>query len=109
MIEAKPENLAGDRAYDSDPLDDTLRKDGIEMIAPHRSNRTKPPTQDRNKPANAGRPTPEPILPPLDRRALLRLDTVATPHPRSLGVSPGKFSWVRSVRLPPCPVQAILR
>src|SRR5215467_1229740 len=43
MIEAKPENLIGDRAYDSDPLDEELRKDGIEMIAPHRSNRSKPP------------------------------------------------------------------
>src|SRR5512146_1351451 len=34
------------RAYDSDPLDDELRKDGIEMIAPHRSNRRKSATQD---------------------------------------------------------------
>src|SRR5262249_47026656 len=49
MIEAKPENLIGDRAYDSDPLDAELRKDGIEMIAPHRSNRSKPSTQDRRK------------------------------------------------------------
>ena len=46
MIEAKPENLIGDRAYDSDPLDEELRNDGIEMIAPHRSNRSRPPTQD---------------------------------------------------------------
>src|SRR6476646_1153109 len=46
MIEAKPENLIGDRAYDSDPLDDELRKDGIEMVAPHRSNRRKRATQD---------------------------------------------------------------
>jgi transposase len=38
MIEAKPENLIGDRAYDSDPLDHALGQDGIEMIAPHRSN-----------------------------------------------------------------------
>jgi hypothetical protein len=30
--------LVGDRAYDSDPLDQALRQDGIEMIAPHRSN-----------------------------------------------------------------------
>jgi hypothetical protein len=44
MIEAKPENRIGDRAYDSDPLDETLQHDGIEMIAPHRSNRSKPPT-----------------------------------------------------------------
>src|SRR5260370_36610751 len=49
MMEAKPENLIGDRAYDSDPLDAELRKDGIEMIAPHRSNRSKPPTQDRRR------------------------------------------------------------
>ena len=49
MIEAKPENLIGDRAYDSDPLDEKLRNDGIEMIAPHRSNRSKPPTQDRRR------------------------------------------------------------
>jgi IS5 family transposase len=46
MIEAKPENLIGDRAYDSDPLDVELRRDGIQMIAPHRSNRSKPATQD---------------------------------------------------------------
>jgi hypothetical protein len=37
MIEAKPENLIGDRAYDSDPLDQALRQDGIEMIAAHRT------------------------------------------------------------------------
>ena len=49
MIEAKPKNLIGDRAYDSDPLDEELRNDGIEMIAPHRSNRRKPPTQDRRR------------------------------------------------------------
>lgn len=46
MIEAKPENLIGDRAYDSDKLDEQLRDDGIEMISPHRSNRKKPRTQD---------------------------------------------------------------
>ena len=49
LIEAKPENLVGDRAYDSDPLDDSLRQEGIELIAPHRSNRVKAPTQDRRR------------------------------------------------------------
>jgi transposase len=38
--------LIGDRAYDSDPLDQRLAQDGIEMIAPHRRNRTRPKTQD---------------------------------------------------------------
>ena len=33
MIEAKPENLIGDRAYDSDPLDEELRRDGIEACS----------------------------------------------------------------------------
>jgi len=45
MIEAKPENLIGDKAYDSDQLDEQLRRDGIEMIAPHRGTR-KRKTQD---------------------------------------------------------------
>jgi transposase len=45
MIEAKPEHLIGDKAYDSDELDASLKKQGVEMIAPHRSNR-KLKTQD---------------------------------------------------------------
>lgn len=49
MIEAKPENLIGDRAYDSDKLDEELKKEGVEMISPHRKNRKKPPTQDRRR------------------------------------------------------------
>ena len=46
MIEAKPENLIGDKAYDSDKLDDELRRQGIRMIAPHRSSRRKLRTRD---------------------------------------------------------------
>jgi transposase len=46
MIEAKPEHLIGDRAYDSDELDQKLNQQGIEMIAPHRANRKKRHTQD---------------------------------------------------------------
>ena len=46
LVAALPARLIGDRAYDSDPLDAFLRELGIAMIAPHRRNRTKPPTQD---------------------------------------------------------------
>ena len=46
MIEAKPENLVGDKAYDSDDLDEKLQRQGTRMIAPHRSNRRKLRTQD---------------------------------------------------------------
>jgi len=45
----KPRRLIGDRAYDSDPLDERLAEQGIEMIAPHRRNRRKPRTQDGRK------------------------------------------------------------
>jgi transposase len=41
-----PEHLIGDKAYDSDPLDEELAKEGIEMIAPHRENRANASTQD---------------------------------------------------------------
>lgn len=46
MIEALPEILIGDRAYDSDDLDNDLRGKGIKMVSPHRKNRKKPGTQD---------------------------------------------------------------
>jgi transposase len=45
MLEAKPEHLIGDRAYDSDRLDDDLKQDGVNLIAPHRPTR-KLKTQD---------------------------------------------------------------
>src|SRR6266540_1915830 len=44
---AAPERLIGDKAYDSDTLDARLFAErGIELIAPHRTNRRRPPTQD---------------------------------------------------------------
>ena len=43
---ATPARLIGDRAYDSDPLDRELAERGVELIAPHRRNRTRPKTQD---------------------------------------------------------------
>jgi transposase len=46
FLQEKPERLIGDRAYDSDPLDERLRQQGIALIAPHKSNRKKPATQD---------------------------------------------------------------
>jgi transposase len=42
----RPGRLIGDRAYDSDPLDRELAAEGVELIAPHRSNRSEAPTQD---------------------------------------------------------------
>jgi transposase len=47
FLENVPDNLIGDRAYDSDQLDYRLAKErGIKMIAPHKGNRIKTATQD---------------------------------------------------------------
>src|SRR5882762_3452725 len=44
---AKPKRMIGDRAYDSDPLDQRLRQQhGIRLIAPHKFNRRRKNTQD---------------------------------------------------------------
>lgn len=39
LTEETPERIIGDKAYDSDRLDEELAEQGIEMIAPNRSNR----------------------------------------------------------------------
>jgi len=39
VVPEAPQNLVGDNAYDCDKLDGELRQYGIELIAPHRSNR----------------------------------------------------------------------
>lgn len=49
MIEAMPEVLIGDRAYDSDDLDGDMRGNGVKMVSPQRNNRKKPKTQDRRE------------------------------------------------------------
>jgi transposase len=47
FLDRAPDRLIGDRAYDSDGLDERLWKErGIEMISPHRTNRKRAPTQD---------------------------------------------------------------
>lgn len=39
FTDQQPERLVGDRAYDSDPLDEKLWQQGIRMLSPHKSNR----------------------------------------------------------------------
>ncbi len=46
FVREVPERLIGYKAYDSDPLDESLDAQGIQLIAPYRVNRTKPATQD---------------------------------------------------------------
>jgi len=46
LLSERPTRLIGDKAYDSDKLDAELEQQGIELIAPHRSNRMGSKTQD---------------------------------------------------------------
>lgn len=39
LTEETPKRVIGDKAYDSDQLDDELADEGVELIAPHRKNR----------------------------------------------------------------------
>lgn len=39
LTKALPQRLIGDKAYDSDPLDEKLAERGMELMAPHRSSR----------------------------------------------------------------------
>ena len=48
MLEAKPEQLIGDRAYDSDGFATNLTQDGVNLIAPYRSPRTLKPQDGRS-------------------------------------------------------------
>jgi transposase len=42
----KPKRLIGDKAYDSDPLDQQMAKRKVKVISPHKKNRKKAVTQD---------------------------------------------------------------
>ena len=46
FVKNRLKRIIADRAYDSDKADKELRKMGIRLIAPHRSNRKAKPTQD---------------------------------------------------------------
>jgi len=46
FVRPPPRRLIGDRGYDSDMLDAELAAQGIELIAPHKRNRTRSPSQD---------------------------------------------------------------
>ena len=101
MIEARPEKLIGDRAYDSDNLDAELVAEGIEMIAPHRRNRRKRRTQDG--------PRAAPLRAPLAGGALLRLARLPPPPAGALGVPSRELPRPPSPRLLNHPPQPILR
>lgn len=49
LTEELPEKQIGDKAYDSDALDEELAQLGIELIASHKRNRKEAKTQDGRK------------------------------------------------------------
>lgn len=86
MIEAMPDVLIGDRAYDSDDLDDDLRgKGGQDGFAA---------SEEQEEAEDAGRAGVAAIQTALDRGAVLRLDEAQTPVTESLGAVSGEFSRI---------------
>ncbi|MEW5708718.1 MAG: hypothetical protein AB1830_07395 [Pseudomonadota bacterium] len=101
-IEAKPENLMGDRAYDSDKLDAPLEAGRHRDDRPASlGNRTLRKTQDGRRLRRYARRR--------NRGTLLRLDSMATSAPGSLGVLRRELPQLRSARLHGHPTQATLR
>ena len=100
MLEAKPEHLIGDRAYDSDGLDEDLKQDGVNLIAPHRSTR-KLKTQDGRHLA--------PLSTPLARRTVLCLAPMEAALTDSLGVLRHQLPGICATRMHHDAAQAILR
>jgi len=49
FTDERPKKIIGDKAYDSDPLDQELKKLEIELISPHKANRKRAKTQDGRK------------------------------------------------------------
>ena len=45
----KPEIIVGDKAYDSDKMDEQLIKKNIKLISPHKKNRKSPRTQNEDE------------------------------------------------------------
>jgi hypothetical protein len=86
------------RAYDSDPLNEQLRRNGIEMIPlkPHQAREPRWAAIQTTRQTVAG-------------RTLLRLAPVAAPRTCALGILPTEFHRLCLTRLPRNPLQAILR
>jgi hypothetical protein len=100
MIEAKPENPIGDRAYDSDKLNEVLRSEGIEMICSRRM------VVSDQQPRTAGAAS---LPTALDCGTSSPGDAVAPSSPDSLGVLPGQLPRLCAARRHLYPPQTVLR
>ena len=101
FVEEPIRRLIGDNAYDSDKLDRELAETGVEMIAPHRSNRTNR-TQD-------GQPLAS-LSSPMEGRAVVCVAPEFSPTGYAVRSIPSTTSpvMVRS-RLRPDPAPPFLR
>ena len=102
MIEARPETLIGDRAYDSDRLNNELKKQGVEIIAPHRSNRRILKTQE-------GGPAAAPLRAALDRGTVLHVAALEASLTDPLGALRPQLPWIRATGVHRNAPLAILR
>ncbi len=90
ILDDHPENLVGDKVYDSDPLG----RRGQE--ARRRDDRALPEVPDT--PEDAGRSLPAQVQTALDCRVFLRLASVEPSRPHPMGITRLKLTWIRPVR-----------
>ena len=90
ILDDHPENLVGDKVYDSDPLDAEVKKRGVGMI------RALPEVPDT--PEDARRSPPAQVQTALDRRVVFRLASVGPSRPHPMGITRLKLTWIRPVR-----------
>ena len=100
FLDKLPARLIGDKAYDSDPLDQKLAADyDIEMIAPNR----------RKRSTDAGRTQTPPLPASLARGETFRLDAQLPPPRHPLGVPYRQLPRLRAAGLPSTPAQIFMR
>ena len=82
LVQKAPERLIGDNAYESDQLDAELAQRGIELIAPHRRNRSAP---------DAGWSPAPPVSTPMEDGTAVCVAPELSTHRRAVRTLPGEF------------------
>jgi len=101
FLDQLPARLIGDKAYDSDPLDEKLATEyGIELIAP---------IQTWTKAQNPGWPPATPLSQTMESREALCMDAQLPTTRYSMGIPHRKLPRIRPSRLSPHDAQTFMR
>jgi hypothetical protein len=101
FLRETPERLIGDKAYDSDPLDQRVREHlRVELIAPA--------PLEPEQTSHTGRPRAAALSSSLENRASVCLASQLSSHRHSLGILPREFPRNGSTRMRCHPPEAFM-